>query len=205
MKLDAVTCRGLSRSTESGLWYRAILPAYLPTALQASQSMRFPSRFNAGADAEPPFPTLYLAENQVVAMYEVQALFGSPLTPVPNPHAGGAGWVLLQVEVRLRSVVDLIRSDELTKLETSVQELTGDWRNYARSSSRIRPPTHLLGQALHAQGDIEAFRTASARLPGQRVLVVFPDRLASGSRIATSYRDEAGVMQIHFIEPNGPR
>lgn len=50
--------------------------------------MTIASRFSPASPADPGFEILYLAENHLVAMFEAQALFGSPLTPglvIPNP------------------------------------------------------------------------------------------------------------------------
>jgi hypothetical protein len=89
------------------------------------------TRFNPGTSTDPAFEILYLAEDATVALFEVQALLGSAhsgATFVPNP-AGGA-WTLIDVEVTLQSVVDLTKLTARRCIETSVQELTGDWRGY---------------------------------------------------------------------------
>src|SRR5438045_3448679 len=63
-------------------WYRAIqshfltgTPGALPTPLSTSHTTTIPGRFNIGTPVQPSFPVLYLAENHMVALFEVQALF----------------------------------------------------------------------------------------------------------------------------------
>jgi RES domain-containing protein len=115
----------------TGTWYRAIQPQHQSTALQSSHSKSFPSRFNEGRHL---FEILYLAEDQMVALFEVQALLGSPYgTWVPNPYQA---WVILNVDVTLHHIADLTRLSQQRLLDTTVQELTGDWRGY-----QLRTPT----------------------------------------------------------------
>ena len=71
----------LPRRPETGVWFRAIQPQFWTTSLATAQTAVIPSRFNAGANATPPFAILSLAENPLVALFEVQALFGSPTQP----------------------------------------------------------------------------------------------------------------------------
>jgi len=91
-------CGQLSTSPETQTWYRAIQPQFWTTALQTSQTTTFPTRFNEGANAHPQFEILYLAEDHQLALFEAQALLGSPLTPgsiVPQPRKA---WVILNVQ-----------------------------------------------------------------------------------------------------------
>jgi hypothetical protein len=78
----------------------------------------------------PAFPILYLAEDHLVALFEVGALLGSPYPGgnyVPNPRQS---WVILNVQVTLEAVADLTDPAEQYRLGTTAQELTGDWRGY---------------------------------------------------------------------------
>ena len=86
MNLAAVA--GLSYRSVTAVWYRAVDPRYLPTALAYSHTRLFASRYYEGPHSTLPFDIIYLAENPLVALFEVEALFGSPLTPgglVANP------------------------------------------------------------------------------------------------------------------------
>lgn len=179
----------LTRGPLTGTWYRAMATVHLPTALSVSHSRTVPGRFNDGSRSAPSFPVLYLAEDPVLALFEVQALFGSP-TPggiVPNPKSAVAS---LNVNLILREVADLTDIHELTIFETNVQELTGDWRGFKLRGSATSvklptgtAPTQELGAALYAVPKLEGFLTVSAKLSYQQILVVFPDKLHSASLI----------------------
>ena len=139
----------------------------------------------------------------MVALFEVQALLGSPYgTWVANPHQA---WVTLNVTVTLNRIADLTRVSQQRLIDTTVQELTGDWRGYqlrTPATSVIQPaglpaPTQELGEALYFVPDLEGFLTPSARVPTRMNLVVFPDNLHVNSRIV--YTDHTGAV-IHTIE-----
>jgi len=192
MDLHPRTVGSLTTTPESHAWFRAVHPRHYATALNASQTMWWPSRFNAGRRALSPFATLYLAENQQVALFEVQALFGTPARVVPNPVNP---WVVFGVTVSLTRVADLTVAPSIRLLRTSAQELTGDWRGYRirrpPGRPRGRAPTQKLGQALYDSGQFEGFRTLSARVTGAMILVIFPSRLRSGSFV--EFSDPAGA------------
>ena len=191
MNLAAVA--SLPQQPLTGTWFRAIQPHHWATALFASS---VPSRFNPGSQpAGPPFELLYLAENPQVALFEVEALLGSPTRPgglIANPASAET---MLNVAVILQNVVDLTRLDAQNRLATSVQELTGDWRGYeTRSPSTsvtepfgVAAPTQELGAALFGLADLEGFLAVSARLPYSKNLVVFPQKLRPGSSLAFTY------------------
>lgn len=73
-------------------------------------------------------------------------------------------------------------------LQTSAQELTGDWQGYQHrrpqdivNQSVGAAPTQALGQVLFTTPGVEAFRAVSAKVPNRMTLVVFPGKLAQGS------------------------
>jgi hypothetical protein len=77
-----------------------------------------------------------------------------------------------------------------TLIGTNAQELTGDWTaNYVRTPqmSVSQPtgaaPTQDLGESLYNLGTIEGFLSVSSRVPTDRILVVFPQRLQLGNSI----------------------
>jgi len=199
-------CSALKVGPETRVWYRALEPGYLPTALRTAQTKIYPSRYGAGANALRPFEVLYLAEDHQVALYEVRALLGAPFAKagvvvVPNPLKP---WTILNVRVTLQKIADLTRASEQDLLDTTAQELTGDWEGYQERKphdSVNKPvgiaPTQALGQALYDLPDLEGFRTISARLPARMILVVFPAKLLPGSEIVFS--DGAG--HTHRIKP----
>lgn len=164
------------------------------------------SRFNEGLGA---FSALYLAEDHLVALFEVQALLGSPYAtwvPAPRQH-----WAILNVGVVLQSIVDLTLAPHQARLGTTAQELTGDWRgNSLRSAGTsvsqpagIAAPTQELGAALHATRAVEGFMTISAKIPTHRILVVFPDKLLGGSRLEC--RDDKGKLLYKLQTPRRSR
>jgi RES domain-containing protein len=131
-------CSALARGPEAGVWYRAIQPQHWQTALSTVQSKVIPSRFNAGPTASPQFEILYLSENHTVALFEVEALFGSPWQPtgllISNPKQA---WIIINVTVRLQNVADLTQVSQQNLLGTMAQELTGDWRGYQQRNSTM--------------------------------------------------------------------
>lgn len=144
-----------------------------------------PGRFNAGNAIHPGFEILYFAEDHQVALFEVQALLGSPYpdaTYIPNPSAS---WVVINVDIQLTQIVDLTKSSQRKIIDTTAQELTGDWRGYALrnpASALSAPywsnaPTQRLGYALYGVDDLEGFLCYSARVATRRILVVFPQKL----------------------------
>jgi RES domain-containing protein len=167
----------------TGTWYRAIPPIFLQTALKTSHSRTVPGRFNDGSSTSPAFSVLYLAEDPMLALFEVEALYGSPAPgkTIPNPRRSTT---ILNVNVTLNAVADLTRIREQFMFDTNVQELTGDWRGFkirSPSTSVKRPtgiaPTQELGAALYGVPGLEGFLAVSAKLSYQMILVVFPDKL----------------------------
>jgi len=91
----------------TGIWYRAIQLRHAATALSYAHSAGRSSRFSPAAVAgKPGFSLIYLAENHQVALWEVQALLGSPGSglAVANPRSA---WAVLNINVRLNAIVDL--------------------------------------------------------------------------------------------------
>lgn len=168
----------------TGTWYRAIAPVHFATALSTSHSRTVPGRFNDGSPASPAFPILYLAEDPMLALFEVGALYGSPAPgkTVPNPKHSAA---TLNVNVTLNKAADLTSIPEQLIFDTNVQELTGDWPGFktrnASTSVKVPigiAPTQELGAALYAVAGLEGFFAVSAKLPYLMNLVVFPDNSA---------------------------
>ncbi len=116
-------CSALTTSPLTGVWYRALPLQRLNTALQTSQTRFIPGRFNDGTGL---FDVLYLCENPFVAFMEVGATFGSLTNVIPNP---AVPWAIFNVRVRLHAISDLAAN--VASLQTSAQELTGDWREYS--------------------------------------------------------------------------
>jgi hypothetical protein len=171
----------------SGYWYRAIQLRHYQSLLAYQHTASFPTRFNA-ADPRFRFPILYFTENQQAALWETRALVGSPYPGrlmVPSP---ASSWVVIAVRVRLQFVADFSYASQRKLIRTTVQELTGDWEGYRlrrAASPPLHPytdvPTQRLGAALVAQSGVEAFVAYSAVDSRCKNLVVFPDKLQTGS------------------------
>lgn len=184
-------CRLLTKRPLTGTWYRAIRPHFFAAALAYAHTATIPGRFNAGSTQRPGFPVLYLAEDQMVALFEVQALLGSPLPGQPFLANPGHPWAVVNVDVQLKNVIDLTKQSQRRLVQTSVQELTGDWIGYTLRNPQpaLNPPywtnvpTQRLGAALRAVRGLEGFLTYSARIPTRKNLIAFPDKLLKGSFI----------------------
>jgi hypothetical protein len=201
MNLSA--CGSLATAAVTGIWFRALDPHFWPTALQTAHSRSNASRFNAGPLAGTPFEMLYLAEDPQVALFETGALLGSPSQiggAFPNPRLTSA---ILNVRVQLQRVADLTVAVQQRLLETTAQELTGDWEGYQLRGPRTSvsepvgiAPTQELGAALFQVPGLEGFRTLSARVPYCMTLVVFPQKLQPGSSVEFSH-PTLGTHAIH--------
>jgi RES domain-containing protein len=169
--------RRLALQPINATWYRAIATKHWKTALKADHTAQVTTRFNPGKASKTPFEILYLAENQVVALYEVGAIFGPPTQPVADPHQSKI--VPIDVNVRLQSVADLTDPTQQALLDVSTQELTGNWDTYPPGEA----PTQQLGAALFATKNVEGFLAISAQMPRCKTLVVFPQKLLKASEL----------------------
>lgn len=187
---------------ESRVWYRAFDPKHMTSPLATAHTVGVPSRFSPGPTSLSPFQILYLSENQLVCLREVEALLGSPsVGHVPHP---ANAWLIINVQISLQHIADLTIITEQKRLATNAQELTGDWEGYSTRtphSSVPQPtgtaPTQDLGEALFSTPGIEGFRTVSAKVPDNMNLVVFPQKLLKGSRIIYQ---ESATGRIHEIK-----
>ena len=182
MNLAAVSTLPIVPRT--GAWFRAVSPRYYPSAImQLAYTTQASSRFYAGRRAGAQFQTLYLAQSPEVALLETENLYGT----LGNTLANLSAVTLFDVEVRLHRLVDLTDDAVQAALQTSAQELTGNWKVYGIAAaltlmSAVRPaaPTQQLGAALFASG-VEGFLTPSAKHPLAKSLVIFPENLQAGS------------------------
>ena len=158
-------------SLPSATWYRAVAPAFAASQPQASSGV---TRFNQGPAASRTLGLLYFAPDPVTALFEVEALLGSIFTfSVPNPFY--AAVVSRHVVPRL-NIVDL--GDPATRriVETSRQELTGDWRTYRPPGSAA--PTQTLAHAIYRRNSsVHGIRAPSARNPNVTNLILFYQRV----------------------------
>ena len=197
--MNLAACVGLPRTPENRVWYRATRIGYLPSALSSSHTAVTRSRFNAGPLLLPAarFESLYFASDHTTALFEFGAMVGAPIPggSVSNP---AMSVVVLNVTVVLRDVADLTDIAAQTSLATNAQELTGDWNGYQLRTGYTPvknpigvAPTQELGDALFRAG-VEGFRSISARIPYNRILIVFPTNLRLGSSVV--FADGTGTV-----------
>ena len=158
-------------------WWRAVRAQYSARPLAWHHTHGKESRFKSSGLA---FPTLYFARDEPTALREVGANNQRLGLSISALHA----WMAVGVAIQLDRVGDLRHGKERDKLETTVQELTGDWRSYASRtpasqevSSSPPAPSQGLGAALYGIPDCQGFLTPSAKNPLLPNLVVFPDRV----------------------------
>jgi hypothetical protein len=171
----------------------------LNTPINTAHTKATRSRFSAGPDARPQFEILYLTETPQVAQFEIGALLGDPLA-VGGTLAAPGSFAVVHVNVVLQRVADLTAVSQQDLIETTAQELTGDWRGYQHRTAPLAPihepvgtaPTQDLGEALFAVAGLEGFRTLSAKIPYHRNLAVFPQKMFKGSRL--EFRDAAANL-----------
>lgn len=169
-------CRFLRQGAFVGSWFRAIQPQFWVNALATAHTQTIPTRFGGGNPARPGFEILYLAEDHLVALFEVQALLGS-LYPgaayQPNP---ASAWSVLNVQVRLSRVA------------------APYWTNV---------PTQRLGAALFQVPRLEGFITYSAKVATRKSLVVFPQKLLPSSVV--EWRDPVTKKAHRLAGPRPKR
>jgi RES domain-containing protein len=129
------------------------------------------------------FDSLYLAADQITALAEVNGLVLLPAGPlsIPTPPC-----TLFVVNGVVSRVLDLTDSGILKALGTNEWEMTAPWVTVAS------PPTQVLAQAVYDSGLAAGILYGSAKHPGSRNLVVFPDRLRAA---ATDY--------LEVFDPHG--
>jgi RES domain-containing protein len=151
-----------------GPWWRVVALRHLaknrPEPLYSAGSKIAGARFTP----QGSFDSLYLTEDAVTGLAEVNSLVILPAGPTAFPTEPFA---VITLDGVLTRVLDLTDSAIQTALGTNEQELTGAWITIPT------PPTQVLAQAAYDSGLIAGIRYSSARYPGKKNLVVFPDRL----------------------------
>ena len=165
----------LPRST----WYRATLGNRKP--LEFHHTSKATTRFGS---ADSRYFVLYFAADPTTALLEVEAVVATH-NPPQTHHIRPNAYTIWPVSVALRNVVDFGDPHCRSVVETSAQELTGDWR--ARHpvagipptvrSMTSAAPTQQLGAVLEHRLDVEGFLAPSAKAPTISNLVLFPHRV----------------------------
>ena len=119
---------------------------------------------------------IYFAPDQVLARFEARDVLGHWFgDAVPSPRNRH---VVVEYRIDLGSVAMIVdsRPPELVTVDTTVQEMTGDWHSYPWGVTDA--PTQNLASAIYARLDAPLGLTApSARNPQQNNLILFVDRL----------------------------
>jgi RES domain-containing protein len=107
----------------SGLYYRVLRPKYMHSPLSTEGARRTGARYNP----KDRFGALYLAEDPEIGLAEAKlTLQGLPEFTRIKP----ATRIILCLEVKLSSVLDLTRESTIKALGTTLQELCGPWEVY---------------------------------------------------------------------------
>jgi hypothetical protein len=122
-----------------------------------------------------------MATDPITALIEVAGVFVNPHGPTTTFRT--PPWAVFAVEGVVKRVLDLTDAHIVAELDTSVAELSGDWRfsqqRYLDGEGPI-PPTQLLGKAAYESDRAQGIRYFSAKNLGHGLgFAIFPDRLTS--------------------------
>jgi RES domain-containing protein len=182
---------GLTATRITGPFSRAVGFRYMagslapapPTPLWGIGSVRNGGRYNPRGS----FEVIYLAEDAVTALAEVQSVF----TSTAGVKARANPWVLVTVDGSLR-VLDLTADSVVARLSTSHSELTGEWR--LTQARRKEAPTQLLGRAAYESKRFDAIRFPSSKHSEGICVAVFPDLLDDRSGSFIEVYDTDGLL-----------
>jgi len=193
----------IPRISVSGPWTRALAhkytvlpppdsaPGTLPDPLWSGGASKRGSRFTP----KEGFESIYLAADPITALMEVSFVFqnpnAAPFTMATPP------WVIFAVDGVVTETLDLCDASIQSTLNTSMQELTGDW-SYSQAlflnNQGAPPPTQVLGQVAYDSSIVAGIRYPSAKQPQSTCLVVFPDRLIMNRQNYLKVYDPNGLL-----------
>jgi RES domain-containing protein len=134
---------------------------------------------NGGRYNKPEtFEVIYLAEDPVTAVAEVNLIFSNMSTV---GKIKGAPMVHIAVDGILENILNVTSSKVQQALATSHQELTGAW--LWEQSRTGEAPTQRLGRIAFESERICALRYPSSKNPGGACVAVFPERLTGNSYV----------------------
>ncbi len=155
-------------------FFRAMQLRFHPDPLGKNRPIT-EQRFNVSSGAR----VLYLGEDQILCLHEIQA-FGWPPATI----------AIVPVQFDLKAVVDLRDAQNQRLLQTNVAELSLNFRSLPPGSA----PTQMLGERCAAFGRIDGFLYESPALAGKTNLAVFETALSTlGSSLEVS--DPANNLQ----------
>ena len=137
------------------------------------------SRFNSGQ-----LQVMYFAPDPLLARFEARDLLGHWFgDAVPAPQRPRDIVVEYHIDIGGEPAIADARPPQLAMIETTVQEMTGDWSTYPWETCNA--PTQDLALAVFDRHDAPTGLTApSARNPRQANLILFPERLPSRRSIS---------------------
>jgi hypothetical protein len=138
------------------------------------------------------FGTIYLASDPITALLEVEAIFQGT-TSIRTPPL-----TIFAVEGLLDRVLDLTSLVVERALDTSLEELSGDWRfsqeRYLKGMGPM-PPSQQLGRMAYESGRFDAVQYRSAKNVRSGLgWAVFADRLTRSGRSYLRVNDEYGLI-----------
>ncbi len=172
-----------------GSVYRFIGSRFLSSPLSGAGSRVQGGRFNSPGS----FEVLYTALAADTALAEREGIL---LTHEAIKLARGIRTgVLLKIDCRLQSVLDLAEESTRIELGVALQTLIGPWITWGiddpSQAVAALAPSQRIGSAIHADGRFEGILTLSAKDPGGRCLAIFPDRLRESSHVRVADPDGA--------------
>ncbi|HEX2093042.1 MAG TPA: RES family NAD+ phosphorylase [Longimicrobiaceae bacterium] len=140
---------------------------------------------------------LYLASDPATALAEIRDLMQSPRGQL-LPSARRDPVTLVYVETEVGRVLDLTDATIRRALRIGRKAIMAEWHEpmlaYLAGKGPM-PLTQQIGVAAHISGIVGGILFPSVRWKGGLCLVVFPDRLAKGDRVA-SYDPEGVLAQV---------
>lgn len=153
--MNSAAVKRLRLTPLTGRWFRALPLAYWSRVTSTRYTRKVHSRFSPGKDGDAPFEILYFGESAEVISLECSLLFFDRRSNLSFPNTEAGTQLIVASDIVLQHVADLTSNDSLAVLETSVQELTGDWAIYNSLKHRSHlaslgntAPTQELGQRL---------------------------------------------------------
>ncbi len=137
---------------------------------------------------------LYAAEDIVTAQAEYHRVDRIVLVADPTYNLVANPTVHLTIQVDLERVLDIADPAIQAALGTTVAELTGPWRK--QMIKKLFCPTHVLANAVYANGNIQAMRYPSARGTEFSNLIMWDERIGLPSFIQV--RDTSGTLSARI-------
>lgn len=137
---------------------------------------------------------LYVAEDIVTAEAEYHRVERAVLATDASYKLHSNPTVQLTIQVNLEQVLDIATPDVQAALGTTIDELTGPWRK--QMIKKLHCPTHILAEAVYANGKIQAVRYPSARGSDFANLIIWEERVHLPSFV--SVKDSTGTLSARI-------